>query len=118
MIFLTPAAVFATGNQAAAIGTALVGVVLAQFALARSKGGERPLRRTSIWAMTLNFVMIPVWIAVISPTYSPMGGNAVGDATIRAMRVDHFVQNSVGEAAVLGAPDPGLASVGWVAAGT
>jgi|GEM_PF-2443705 len=64
LLVLTPAGIFATGNPTVVITTTVVGVVFAQFALAASKKAGRPLRKTSIWAMVLNFVMVPGWMVL------------------------------------------------------
>ena len=93
VLILTPAAIAATREPTIGVGTSLVGVVLAQFALATSKAAGRPLRKTSIWAMTLNFVMLPVWILLIPVVFTVLDGGKPGDVRLDALVAGDCIQS-------------------------
>jgi hypothetical protein len=105
VLILTPAAIAATRDLDIGVGTSVVGVVFAQIALARSKAAGNALRKTSIWAMTLNFVMLPVWIVVIPVAFTLLEGGDPGGVRVDALVAGDCIQapaglNPVGEAQI------------------
>ncbi len=70
----------------------MVGVVFAQIALAKSNAAGRALRKTSIWAMTLNFVMLPVWILLIPMAFTLVERGDPGDVRLDSLVAGDCIQ--------------------------
>jgi len=92
VVILAPGAMFASGSPMIVMGTAVVGVTFAQFALATAKGEGRPLRKTSIWAMGLNVVMIPGWLVVYFALSSHFGLGDTNDVSLGQLVTGDCIQ--------------------------
>ncbi len=91
-IVVTPAAILLPGVPPIVVPTTVVGVVLAQVALATSKKPGRVLRKTSILAMVLNVVMVVVWPFVPSLLAPQFHEVVVGEVSIGWLQVGDCVQ--------------------------